>query len=758
MNAPIPTPHTSDTTRELAVLGMTCAACVQRVERALTKIPGVHEAAVDLARRHAWIRLDPSQVATADLLAAVEHAGYRAADVAEEADGAGDVLAAAERAEEAELRRDAAIAAVLGVPLIVLGMAHGAIPGVDGPIGRIVQFVATTLILVGPGQRFARLAWTALRHRAADMNTLVTLGAGSAWAWSALVTLAPGIFPHAEHGHLPHVYFEAAAAIVLFVLFGKLLETRARKRLSEAVQGLVRLVPPTATRVAGAEEKDVPLALLRVGDVVRVRPGERLPVDGRVQHGASAVDEAVLTGESLPVDKRPGDAVHGGTLNTVGALLVEVTATGRETALARIVEAVAQAQGSKAPIARLADRVSAVFVPVVVGLALATLLVWTMLDPSWAGFAIAVERFVAVLVIACPCALGLATPAAIAVGTGRGAELGILVKGGAVLEVLSRVDTVLVDKTGTLTTGRPALTDLIFRPEFDQVALRSWVASVEAGSEHPVARAVVEGARARGAVILPVEGFRAEPGGGVEGTVEGRVVRIGTRAFVAAVATDTEVLEPDADALARAGRTPSFVTVDGRIAGLLAVADRPAPEAQAAVEAIRASGVRVTMLTGDRRATAEAIAAELGIDDVVAEVRPEGKARVVAEARSAGRVVAMVGDGVNDAPALAGADVGVAIGSGADIALAAADLALLHGGIGGLPRALALGRATLATVRQNLFWAFVYNVVGLPLAAGVLAPWTGWTLSPVFASAAMSLSSVSVIANSLRLRRFGRDA
>ncbi|MCB9687961.1 MAG: copper-translocating P-type ATPase [Alphaproteobacteria bacterium] len=752
-------PHTPEATRELAVLGMTCAACVLRVEQALTKIPGVHDAAVDLAGKHAWIRLDPSLVRTEDLVGAIEAAGYQAADLEADEEAAGDVLAAAEQAEEAELRRDVALAALLGVPLIVVGMAHGALPGVDGPLGRLVQLAATTIVLLGPGRRFPRLAWTALRHGAADMNTLVTLGACSAWAWSALITLAPGLFPHAEHGHLPHVYFEAAAAIVLFVLTGKLLETRARKRLSEAVQGLAKLVPPTATRIVGGEEEEeVPLARLRVGDLVRVRPGGRVPVDGLVREGASALDEAILTGESLPVDKAPGDAVHGGTLNTTGALVVEVTATGRDTAVARIAEAVAQAQGSKAPIARLADRVSAVFVPIVVGIALVTLVVWSLLDPTWAGFATAVEHFVAVLVIACPCALGLATPAAIAVGTGRGAELGVLVKGGAVLEVASRIDTVLVDKTGTLTTGRPELTHLEVRPDLDAQALASWIASVEAGSEHPVARAVVAGALARGGDLLPVADFRAEPGGGVEGRVDGRHIHIGTRAYVGAAADGVDLLEDAAAALARAGQTPSFVAVDGTVAALLAVADRPADGAREAVEALRAAGVRVTMLTGDRRATAEAIAAELGIDEVVAEVRPEDKARVVAEARVGGRVVAMVGDGVNDAPALAAADVGVAIGSGADVALAAADVALLRGGIGSLPTALALGRATLGTVRQNLFWAFVYNLVGLPLAAGALVPWTGWTLSPVFASAAMSLSSVSVIANSLRLRRFGRHA
>jgi Cu+-exporting ATPase len=743
-------------TREVAILGMTCASCVTRVEKALTHVPGVQEAAVNLATRRAWVRLDPALVSDADLVRAVTDAGYEAQPVAPEKPAAAEAIASAEAAEEAATRRDALVAAALAIPLLILGMSHGAIPGADSAAGRLVQLALATPILLGPGRRFFRLAWIALRHRTADMNTLVAIGAGAAYSWSALVTLAPDLLPHAEHGHRGHVYFEAAGAIVMFVLFGKLLETRARKRLSEAVQGLVALVPPTAARVTGDREEVVPLAALRTGDRVRVRPGERIPTDGRVQHGRSAVDESMLTGESLPVDKEPDDAVHGGTLNTSGALLIEVTATGRDTALARIVEAVEQAQGSKAPIARLADRVSAVFVPVVVVFALLTLAAWMLADPTSTGFATAFEHFIAVLVIACPCALGLATPAAIAVGTGRGAELGILVKGGAVLETLSRVDAVLLDKTGTLTNGRPELTDVVTSRGFDERQLLSLIASAEAGSEHPVARALVDGAVACGGVISPVEAFRAEPGAGVEATIGGLVIRIGTRAWAGLAADDP--LEAAADALARRGRTPSFVVVDGRPAGLVAVADRPHAEARAAVDALKQAGVRVTMLTGDRRTTAEAIAAELGINEVIAEVRPEDKARVVAEARASGRVVAMVGDGLNDAPALASADVGVAIGTGADVALAAADVALMRGGIGALPQAMALGRATLTTVRQNLFWAFAYNIVGLPLAAGALAPWTGWTLSPVFASAAMALSSVSVLTNSLRLRRFGRTA
>ena len=463
----------------------------------------------------------------------------------------------------------------------------------------------------------------------------------------------------------------------------------------------------------------------------------------------------MLTGESMPVEKGPGAAVFGGTINHGGALRFVVTRLAGGTALARIVEAVEQAQGSRAPIARMADVVSGVFVPIVLAIALVTLVGWLIVDPSSMGIATAVERFVAVLVIACPCALGLATPAAVAVGTGRGAELGVLVKGGAALEAASRVDTVLLDKTGTITEGKPVLTDVV-APGRDEAALLALVAGVERASEHPVARAIVDGAHARGLVVDEPGEFVAAAGHGVEGRVGGALVRVGTADWLGRAGIDAAPLEGAAVRLAARGRTPSFVAVDGALAGLVAVADRPAPEAKRVIDELHALGIRVAMVTGDRERTARAVAEAVGIDQVFAGVKPEGKAALVAQERRRGGIVAMVGDGINDAPALAGAHVGVAIGHGTDVAVAAADVALLRGGIAGLPRALHLARATLRTIRQNLFWAFVYNVVGLPLAAGLLHPWLGWQLSPIFASAAMSLSSVSVLANSLRLHRFGR--
>jgi P-type Cu+ transporter len=752
---------------DFPIQGMTCAACVRRVERALTKVEGVAEAVVNLVTQRATVRFDPGTTNQSALTQAVEAAGYRVpqAMIATTAPSSrghtiadGKTASSAEAKEEGQLRRDLRTAVLLTAPLLVLAMSHGLIPGSDGELGRAAQLALATPVVFGPGRRFLKLAAVALRHRAADMNVLVSLGALAAWTYSTVAVVVPSIFPHADHGMRPHLYFEAAAAIVTFVLFGKMLESRARRRLSDAVRGLVSLIPEEASRVRdGGSERRVAVQDLQTGDIVLVRPGERIPVDGEVVSGRSAVDEALLTGESLPVEKEPGSPVFGGTLNQSGAVRLRVTKTGSNTALSRIVQAVEQAQGSRAPIARLADVVSSYFVPVVVIVAVGALLAWIAVDPTGTGIAVAVQHFVAVLVIACPCALGLATPAAVAVGTGRGAELGILIKGGATLEAASRVNLVLFDKTGTLTRGRPELTDLRNTSALSEVELLSLVASVEQESEHPVGRALVSGALARGACLRQAQDFRTDVGHGVEARVEGRLVRVGTASWMAKAKIDTSLHHGVADELATLGRTPSFVAVDGKVAGVVAVADQIAPGARATIELLEQSGIEVAMLTGDRRGSAEAIAKQLGIREVMAELRPEEKARVVAEARGRGRIVAMVGDGINDAPALAGAHVGIAVGTGTDIAVAAADIALLHGGITQLPTALRLARRTLGTIRQNLFWAFAYNVVGIPIAAGVLVSISGWTLSPVLASLAMSLSSVSVLLNSLRLKRFSEQ-
>lgn len=754
------------------VFGMTCASCVRRVETAIRDVPGVLETSVNLVTREATVRIDPSVTGVDRLEAAVIDAGYKVPrDVEDEGatdqDGQpvserqkklarAEALARAEEDEHAGLRRSFIVSVALTVPLLVVAMSHGAIPGLDGLFGRWLQLLLATPVVLGPGRRFFSLAWQAAKHRSSDMNTLIALGTGAAWAYSTVAVVAPGVFPQAADGHAPPIYFEAAAAIITFVLLGKLLEGRARRRLADAVRGLVSLQPPTARRVTRNGEEVVPIEKLRAGDLVLIHPGERVPVDGDVVEGTGAIDESMLTGESLPVDKKKKSPVYAGTQNQFGSMVVAVRTAGNDTALHRIAEAVEQAQGSKAPIARLADRVSAVFVPAVLVLAAIAFVVWLALDPTSAGFATALERFVAVLVIACPCALGLATPAAVAVGTGRGAQLGVLVKGGTALEAASQVDTVLLDKTGTLTAGRPELTDVVDVSDLGEARLLELVAAAERRSEHPIAQAIVRGAEAKGVQRLGADGFVMEAGRGIEARVDGLVLRIGTAQWMKQVDVDPTPLEDRAEELASRGRTPSFVSIDGKLAGLIAVADRPTDEAKRVVAELKEAGIRVAMLTGDREGTARTIARELGISEVFAETRPEDKAAVVERLRGEGRRVAMVGDGVNDAPALAKADVGIAMGTGTDIAVATSDVALLRGGIASLPVALGLARRTMGTIRQNLFWAFIYNVIGLPLAAGALFPFTGWLLSPVFASAAMSLSSVSVLLNSLRLRSAGR--
>jgi P-type Cu+ transporter len=722
------------TASEFPVLGMTCANCVGRVERALRAVPGVEEARVNLATERATVDYDPTRTGTAALVAAVERAGYQVpAPRAEPAERA-RALAEAERASEHQQRRDLLIAASCTVPLLVLAMSHG---WVSVPGARWLQLALATPVLFGPGRRFVQRAWSALRARTADMNTLVSLGAISAYAYSlgALLTSARQA-SSMHHASEPPLYFEAGAAIVTFVLGGKLLEGRARRRLSDAVRGLGALLPGDATRVDGTR---VALRALRPGDRLLVRPGERVPADGVIEQGQSALDESMLTGESAPADKGPGDPLTGGTLNQSGSLTMRVLAVGSDTTLARIVEAVEQAQGSRAPIALLADRISAWFVPVVLGISLLTFGIWLGVD----GLAVAFERAIAVLVIACPCALGLATPAAVAVGTSRGAELGVLIKGGTALEAASKLDTLLFDKTGTLTAGKPSLSKVIALPGHDEATLLAQVAAVEHHSEHPFARAIVQAAGPH----PEASDFRSQPGAGASARVNGALVEVGTARWLR---VDTSPLEAQAAELARVGNTPSFVAVDGRLAGLVAVADTVLPEAKRVLADMH--GYTLVMLSGDREATAQAVASELGIREVYAQRTPQDKAALVNELRAQGKHVAMVGDGINDAPALAAADVGIAIGHGTDVALASADIALLGDGIANLPRALALCRATLHTIRQNLFWAFVYNLVGIPLAAGALYPLTGWLLSPVFASLAMSMSSVSVLANSLRLR------
>jgi Cu+-exporting ATPase len=689
----------SETTVDLPVLGMTCAACVRRVEKAVSAVPGVAKAEVNLPLSRARIVVDdPARLAAA--ASAIRDAGYEVpADVLDPQATGASRLAAIEQAGAEEVHglvRDAVVAIALTVPLVAVAMAHGLLPALASVI---VQLVLGTIVVLGPGWRYVRGGWRAVRHGSPDMNTLIALGAGAAWLSSVVVAARWLAGP--RH-HMPDLYFEAGAAIVAFVMIGKLLESRARARLSEAVRGVLSLVPPVAHREGGG---DVDPAALGPGDRVRVRPGERVPADGTVVEGAGAVDESMLTGESLPIDKAEGSSVWAGTLNQHGALVVRVARAGADTALAKIARAVEDAQGSKAPIARLADRVSAVFVPAVLAIAALTFAGWII---AGAAPQLALARTIAVLVIACPCALGLATPAAVAVGTARGAELGVLYRSGGALEIASRIEVVALDKTGTLTAGSPVLASEL--PD-DVLGL---AASLEQASEHPIARAVVAAAKARGLTLASPSGVVAEPGAGIRGVVDGHSVHVG-----------------------------AVVAIDGVERGRIEVVDPPAAGARAAIDAVRALGIEPVMITGDREEAARRIAAELGIDQVHARVLPTQKAALVKTLR---KPVAMVGDGVNDAPALAVADLGVAIGTGTDIAAAAADVTLVRGGISALPTALSLARATLRTIRRNLVAAFVYNVVCIPVAAAGL-------LSPIVASAAMSLSSVSVLLSSLRLRR-----
>ena len=651
-------------------------------------------------------------------------------------------------------------ALMLTAPILAF-MVSDLLPG--QPLQRLVpaawtnwmQFALATPVVVWAGAPFFHRGWASIVNRHLNMFTLIAMGVGAAYLFSVAATLAPGVFPHAVRGHGGQmaVYFEAAAVIVVLVLLGQVLELRARSRTSQAIRNLLGLVPTTAHRVAlDGLELDVPLDEVRVGDALRVRPGERVPVDGVVADGRSVVDESMVTGESIPVEKTKGQAVTGGTINGTGTFLMDATRVGRDTLLAQIVRLVGEAQRSRAPIQRLADTVSAWFVPIVIGVAIVTFAVWMLVGPE-PRFTNATVNAVAVLIIACPCALGLATPMSIMVGTGRGAETGVLLRNAEALEILERVDTLVIDKTGTLTEGKPALATVAAAPGVDETELLRLAASLEQKSEHPLASAVVAGARARGIGTARVGDFQSLTGQGVIGTVDGRRVAIGNAALMTSVGADSAAARAQADARRVLGETVVFVAIDGRPAGMIGVADPIKASAAEAIRTLQQDGVRVVMLTGDSRVTASAVARAVGIDQVEAEVLPDQKAAVVARLQQQGRRVAMAGDGINDAPALARADVGIAMGTGTDVAMESAGVTLVKGDLGGLVRARRLSRATMANIRQNLFFAFVYNVLGVPIAAGVLYPVFGILLSPIIASAAMTFSSVSVITNALRLRK-----
>ena len=729
------------------VSGMTCAACQARVQRALAAEPGVIDASVNLVTRSAAVRYDPAAVTPQDLIEAVRATGYDAALPAAEESS----LSADPAQEQSEVReaRSLAVKATVSVLAGALAMLFSMLL-MGNLLVNYLLLALTSGILVWAGRDIYRRAWRAIRHRSADMNTLVALGTGSAFIYSLVATVAPSLF--ARNGIAPDVYYEAVIFIIGLVLAGRAIEARARRKTSDALRKLVTLLPPTARVERGSDWIEKPLAQVVSGDTVVVRPGERIPVDGTIIDGASEIDESMLTGEPLPVAKTVGGAVVGGTLNTTGAFRYRATSVGADSVLARIVKLMREAQSSRAPIQRLADRVSAVFVPVVVSIAIVTFLAWYFLADT-AALPRAIAAAVSVLIIACPCAMGLAVPTAVMVATGRGAELGLLIKGGEILQRAGDVNTVVLDKTGTVTEGVPSVGRVIAIGSMEETEALAAAASVERHSEHPVAAAIVRAAGERGVRFEPVTDFQSHTGSGVTGTIGGRKVAVGNAQLMRELRLDVSTAaEISGTARAAPGASELFVAIDGRLAAIIVVTDAIRPTSREAVERLEKMGIDVLLLTGDRQSTAELVAKAAGIDRVVAEVLPQDKVMEVRALQEKGRVVAMVGDGINDAPALAQADVGVSMPKGTDIAIEASDIALMRSDLRGVPTAISLSRQTMVTMKQNLFWAFVYNVIGIPIAAGVLYPVTGLMLSPIIASAAMALSSVSVVTNSLRLR------
>ncbi len=745
----------SATSIELAVEGMTCASCVGRVERALKAVPGVTGATVNLATERASVR---GAVDVEALIAAIASAGYSARPV--DASVAGDEEAAERKdAERRELKRDLTLAAVLALPVFLLEMGSHVIPGVHGLIDRTIgiqtswylQFVLTTFVLAFPGNRFYKAGLPALARLAPDMNSLVAVGTLAAYGYSLVATFAARWLPAGT----VNVYYEAAAVIVALILLGRYLEARAKGRTSEAIKRLVGLQAKTARVRRNGAVAEVSINEVIIGDIIEVRPGERISVDGEVIEGESYVDESMITGEPLPVAKSQGAALVGGTVNQQGALAFRATAVGQATMLAQIIRMVEQAQGSKLPIQALVDKATMWFVPAVFAVAALTFSAWLWFGPSPA-LTFALVNAVAVLIIACPCAMGLATPTAIMVGTGRGAELGILFRKGEALQLLKDARVVAVDKTGTLTEGRPALTDLQVTEGFDRATVLGLIAAVENKSEHPIARAIVEAAKAESIVLPTIGEFVSITGFGVKAVAGGVLVQIGADRYMRELGLDVAAFAGTAQRLGREGKSPLYAAIGGHLAAIIAVADPIKETTPAAIAALHALGLRVAMLTGDNRMTAEAIARQLGIDEVVAEILPEGKVDAIARLKAEHGRVAFVGDGINDAPALAAADVGLAVGTGTDIAIEAADVVLMSGHPSGVATAIALSRATIGNIRQNLFWAFAYNVALIPVAAGVLYPAWGILLSPVFAAGAMAMSSIFVVGNALRLRGFQR--
>src|SRR3989454_279386 len=735
---------------QIPVRGMSCASCVDKVEHALRSVDGVLNASVNLASERATVEVTVT-TPLATLRRAVRDAGYEPLDV--EGDAAEDDEREARRRELATLRGRLIAGALLSLPILWGSLGHMGVRVWTPELltNWYVQLILATPVQFWAGWQFYRGAWAMARRRTTDMNTLIAVGTSAAYGYSLVATLFPQVF--SSGGLEPQVFYETSAIIIVLILMGRFLEARAKGQTSEAIRKLVGLQAKTARVLHDGHETDIPVEDVQAGDLVIVRPGEKVPVDGVIVEGRSAFDESMLTGESLPVDKGPGDQVVGATLNKTGAFTFRATKVGRDTVLAQIIRLVQEAQGSKAPIQRLADRVASYFVPAVMALAVVTFFTWLVFGPN-PSLTYALVTFVAVLIIACPCALGLATPTAIMVGTGRGAEQGVLIKSGEALETAHRIDTVVLDKTGTLTRGQPSVTDVVALDGFRAADVLRSAGSAEWGSEHPLGEAIVRRATEQAVELTRPDWFGAVPGHGIAATVGGRTILVGNPQMLRDRQISLAGAEAAGRGLARKGKTPVYVAVDGKLAGIVAVADTLKAHSRDIVQALRRMGLDVVMLTGDNRVTAQAIATQLGLEHFLAEVLPQSKADEVKKLQSAGRRVAMVGDGINDAPALAQADLGMAIGAGTDVAIESADVVLIGEDLRGILTAIALSKQTMRTIKQNLFWAFAYNVVLIPLAAGILYPPFGILLNPMLAALAMALSSVSVVTNSLRLRWF----
>ncbi|MDF5707327.1 MAG: heavy metal translocating P-type ATPase [Nostoc sp. S4] len=742
----------------LKLRGMSCASCARGIEDAINSVPGVNECIVNFGAEQATVKYDPKRTDLEAIQEAVNAAGYSAYPLQEQNLMAGEDDAEKRHRlrESRDLMRKVTVGGIVSTVLLI-----GSLPMMTGlhlPLIPVwlhnpwVQLILTTPVQFWCGYSFYINSWKAFKRHAATMDTLIALGTSAAYFYSLFATLFPSFF--INQGLTPDVYYETAAIVITLILLGRLFENRAKGQTSQAIRKLIGLQAKTARLIRNGREVDVPIEEVEIGDVILVRPGEKIPVDGEVIEGASTIDEGMVTGESVAVKKQPGDEVIGATINKTGSFKFRATRVGSDTVLAQIVQLVQQAQGSKAPIQRLADQVTRWFVPAVIAIAILTFIIWYNIIGN---VTLALITTVGVLIIACPCALGLATPTSVMVGTGKGAENGILIKGAESLELAHQIQTIVLDKTGTITQGKPTVTDFVAvngTLNSNEMKLIQLAASVERNSEHPLAEAIVRYAQSQEVRLADVKDFQAVAGSGVRGIVFERLVQIGTQRWMAELGIDTQALQHDKERLEYLGKTAIWLAVDGQIQGLMGISDAIKPTSIQAIRALRKLGLEVVMLTGDNRPTAESIAREVGIERVLAEVRPEQKAATVQKLQSEGKIVAMVGDGINDAPALAQADIGMAIGTGTDVAIAASDITLISGDLRSIVTAIQLSRATIRNIQQNLFFAFIYNIVGIPIAAGILFPIFGWLLNPIVAGAAMAFSSVSVVMNALRLRKF----